>query len=308
MSAFVSNCYIYPLKSACRVELESMTINYAGPNDDRRWMLVHAEGDKRGKFISQRDKGCEKLALVQARKSGSAWVFENPDDSGKLSSHDFERDMFKDAKNPGGPGLVQIWKSELYAKDMGDEAAQWFSNYLGIPVRMVSQEQGDPRKVDPDFSEKGDYVTFADGFPLLITNTASLDSLQPHFAEGANIIMDRFRTNIVIDGLEPFKEDAIHTMQINDTILELVKPCARCVITTIDQDKGAKSSVSEPTKTLGRMRKGISPDLKGVFFGQNAIPRQLGNSRISVGDKVEVLQTRPMHPALEHAALKYVAP
>ncbi len=307
MSAYVSNLYVYPLKSGHRVELDTMTINYSGPSDDRRWMLVHAEGKKRGKFITQRDRGCEKLALIQAQKSGSAWIFENPESKEKLSSHDFTKlTMFKDKESPCEPGLVQIWGDELYAGDMGDHAASWFSEYLGISVRMVTQDDGDPRQVDLDFSERGDHVTFADGFPLLITNTASLNSLQPHFNEGANITMDRFRANIVIDGLKPFEEDVIHKLKIGDVVLEFVKPCSRCVLTTVDQDAGIKSS-NEPAQTLGKMRKGMAPDLRGMFFGQNAIPREIGLMPIGKGDKVEVIGTRPMHPALERAILKFGA-
>ncbi len=84
--------------------------------------------------------------------------------------------------------------------------------------------------------------------------------------------------------------------------LDLVKPCVRCVMTTYDQNTGVKEN-NEPIATLAKVRHGAADGLKGVFFGQNAVPDKFGS--IHVGDRVEILSTRPLHPALSQNALRY---
>ena len=112
--------------------------------------------------------------------------------------------------------------------------------------------------------------------------------------------MERFRPNIVLEGAEPFEEDVIHEIKIGDVVLEFVRPCSRCKITTINQTEGASTS-DEPLRTLGRVRRGKGDGLEGVFFGQNAIPRKLGV--VKVGDNVEILSKRPLHPALKNGGI-----
>ena len=114
--------------------------------------------------------------------------------------------------------------------------------------------------------------------------------------------MERFRPNIVLEGAEPFEEDVIHEIKIGDVVLEFVRPCSRCKITTINQTEGVSTS-DEPLRTLGRVRRGKGGGLEGVFFGQNAIPRKLGV--IKVGDNVEILSKRALHPALEPSKITF---
>lgn len=197
---------------------------------------------------------------------------------------------------------VKIWKDTCAGFDAGDTAAAWISQYLGQPARLVRKDPATPRAVDQAFAGAGDSVGFADGFPYLVTNNASLAALQPHFAASAGIGMDRFRPNIVLDGLDAFAEDRVHTVLIGGYLkMQFVKPCSRCIMTTIDQQSGLGSS-QEPVATLSRLRRGKGDGLQGIFFGQNALVRDTGTIR--VGDTVTILATAPAHPALQTVALK----
>ncbi len=256
-------------------------------------MLVQNQGPNAGKFITQRDKGCEKLALVKAFPNGLGDTkFSTPDGRTLVVSVD-DLSCYD--------SVVHIWGNECVAMDAGNAIAHWFSDYLDQPCRLVKIPDDFIRSTDPVYSRQGDQVSFADGFPLLVTNAASLEKLRKYFPPNTDIGMERFRPNIVLEGIEPFEEDIVHEIKIGDVVLEFVKPCARCKITTIDQAKGISSS-SEPLRTLGQVRRGKGKGLQGGFFGQNAIPRELGT--IKVGNDVEILSKRPLHPALEIAVLK----
>ena len=294
MNAVVSECNIFPLKSAAGLSVEKLKMTAKGPQHDRTWMLVHAAEKNAGKFITQRDRGSEKLALVQPS------IHNNGEISFSVVGGDkalhLDADLFFEHE-----GNVEIWGDSCPAIDGGDQAAEWFSNYLDIPCRLVKMPDDYKRPVDAQFSQSADQVSLADGFPLLITNMASLKSLQTHFPSGENIGMDRFRANIVLDGIDAFEEDVIHHIRIGEVELEFVKPCSRCKLTTVDQNQGVVAS-KEPLASLAKLRRGKADGLQGVFFGQNAIARHLGV--IQKGDSVEILSRKAMHPALDQAVLK----
>ena len=289
----VSGCYVYPLKSGRGISVDNLELTQRGPKNDRLWMLVQSQGPNAGKFITQRDKGCEKLALVKAFPNGVGDTkFSTPDGRTLVVSVD-DLSCYS--------SVVHIWGDECVAMDAGNAIAHWFSDYLDQPCRLVKIPDDFIRSTDPVYSRQGDQGSFADGFPLLVTNAASLEKLRKYFPPNTDIGMERFRPNLVLEGIEPFEEDIIHEIKIDDVVLEFVKPCARCKITTIDQAKGISPS-SEPLRTLGQVRRGKGKGLQGGFFGQNAIPRELGT--IKVGNEVEILSKRPLHPALGIAVLK----
>ena len=292
MSAYVSACYFYPLKSGQGVSTDKLQLTEKGPKFDRVWMLV----DETGKFVSQRTRGCEKLALVAPNVREASISFSAPGmDNISIDATEYNFDSIG----------VSVWGTDCKGYDAGDQAAQWFQDYLGIDCRLVAYANNEPRAVDLNYGQSGDTVSFADGMPLLVTSEPSLEKLREHFPEGIEIGMERFRANIVIGGLEAFEEDVIHHLRIGDVELEFVKPCARCILTTVDQDKGERLTGNEPVTTLTKTRRGMGDGLKGVFFGQNAIARVLGT--VSVGDKVEIISKRPLHPALENVAVGYHA-
>lgn len=194
---------------------------------------------------------------------------------------------------------VVVWKDTVLAREESPAAAAWLSQALGLSCVLVKvdvQAQR-PAKVDwvdrwreahPEFAEDfaGDHVFgFADGFPLLIANQASLDDLNARLiAKGQSPVpMDRFRPNIVIEGeWEAFDEDLTALVSIGDVRLALVKPCTRCPMPNIDQLTGER--YDEPGHTLATYRQ-----LEiGVVFGQNAIVSVPESGRLSVGDEVEI--------------------
>lgn len=262
----VDSCYIHPLKSARARAVDAFEMTPRGPEGDRLWMVVDAAT---GKFVTQRENA--KLATVTAAPAGDGLT---------LSADGM--DAIDVARPAARRRDVTVWKDDCRALDAGDDAAAWLSAYLGGDCRLVRMDDDAPRPVSEKHGRPGDIVSFADGFPLLITTTASLDALD---LAGAGVTMRRFRPNIVLAGATPFAEDTWKRIRIGDVELDLVKACARCVVTTIDQDSGEKPS-REPVATLAKKRKGT----KGVYFGQNAIPRSLG--RIETGAAVTVLERR----------------
>lgn len=296
MAMTLAECIIYPLKAGAGLPREQVDVTALGLRDDRRWMLVQDSGKQRGRFISQRSPGCGKLALIQALPTAqSGVVFTAPGQSTLEVAPD---------QLVTRPESVEVWGTACAALDAGDNAADWFSAYLGMPCRLVKMDERTPRPTDPRYSQPGDRVSFADGMPLLVTTTASLDALNRRLGADA-VGMDRFRPNLILDGALPFEEDVIHELRIGETVLELTLPCARCSVPNIDQQSGIAPG-DEPTKTLIETRRGQTDELHGVFFGQNAIPRALGT--LSVGAPVEVLSRRPMHTVLQQAALRFEAP
>lgn len=189
-----------------------------------------------------------------------------------------------------GPALdVEIWRDRCPAVDQGDEATAWLSSFLGAPVRLVRQCEGADRRVDPEYARApSDQVSFADGYPFLLAAEASLDDLNGRLPDA--LPMNRFRPNLVVAGSRPFEEDGWRVIRVGEIVFDVVKPCARCVITTVDQATGRTGK--EPLRTLATFRS-LPPGRAGreggeVYFGQNLIHREGGT--LEVGSPVEVLE------------------
>lgn len=280
----VAGLFVYPLKSARAVALENVEITPRGPAGDRLWMVV----DANGKFLTQRQNA--RLSQVTARTDGDLnLALEAP---GMLHV----RIDAKAVRDQNRRLDVEVWKDICSAFDAGDEVADWLACFLGVPCRLAGQLDDFMRRVVPEYSPQGDPVSFADGFPLLLTTMPSLAALRPSFA--VDVPMERFRPNIVLDGNLPFEEDVWQTIRIGKVVFNVVKPCSRCVITTIDQASGEKPS-KEPIETLARLRRGK----KGVYFGQNLMIGEPGTIRL--GDAVEVVSTTDPHAELEGVNVGY---
>jgi uncharacterized protein YcbX len=175
---------------------------------------------------------------------------------------------------------VQIWKDECFAYYCGKEAEQWFSHYLQCSVRLVHMPPESERLVDPEYSDSKRKVSFADGFPFLLISETSLADLNRRMKK--SLEMARFRPNLVIQGCRPYEEDSWKSIRIGDILFQVVKPCSRCVITTIDPRDG--STTKEPLRTLAKYRAS-----KGkVYFGQNLIHERGGT--VAEGMEVEVIR------------------
>jgi uncharacterized protein YcbX len=262
----LSNLTYYPIKACRGFDIAESHVERMGLVNDRRMMVVTPEGE----FLTQRE--FPKLALITP-----TWK----NDSITLSAPNFDSIQFGIQKS-GTPTMVNIWKSkDVHAIDQGDESAQWFSDWLGVSVRLVHVANGFKRKLNPEYAVSAeDHTGFADGYPILIISEASLLDLNSKL--DLALPMNRFRPNIVVQNCEPFAEDTWKRIRIGDVEMALVKPCPRCVVTTIDKETLEKSR--EPLKTLAAYRN----QEDGAMFGMNVIP--LNEGEIKVGMSVEVLE------------------
>lgn len=258
----------YPVKSLRGHAVQSAGIETMGMEGDRRWMVV----DKDGQFLTIRQIPAMTTIDVEHRGTGI------------LLHHDKHGSHFVEA--PGGTATlrdVKIWKDIVAARAADPAAGAYLSAVLGRAVDLVYFDDPKNRPVDPEFGQPGDYVSFADGFPLLVTTTGSLDHLNSHLA--SPVEMARFRPNIVLDAMDAWPEDSWKTIRVGPVVMRIAKPCARCVITTRDPLSGEQPDPREPLRTLGRLHRSSKG---GIIFGQNAIPNNTGT--ISVGDAVEVIE------------------
>ena len=261
----LSSLTYYPIKACLGFDVQESNVGRMGLEHDRRMMVVTHSGE----FLTQREH--PKLALITP-------TLKN--DSITLSAPNFDSIHFAIQKS-GMPTPVNIWKSKgVHAIDQGDESAKWFSDWLGISVRLVHMADGFKRKLNPDFAVSADdHTGFADGYPILIISEASLQDLNSKLDSA--LPMNRFRPNIVLQNCEPFAEDIWKRIRIGDVEMALVKPCPRCVVTTIDKETLEQNK--EPIKTLNTYRK----QKGGAMFGMNVIP--LNEGRLEVGMSVEIL-------------------
>ncbi len=261
----ISSLIYYPIKACRGFEVESAKVERMGIQHDRRMMVTTPEGE----FLTQREY--PRLALVTpALQDGSLELSATKYDTLRLG-----------IQTTGTPVPVNVWKSKgVQAIDQGEEAAQWFSNWLGIEVRLVHIADGYIRRVNEAYAVNADdHTGFADGYPILLASEEGLADLNSRLE--SPVPMNRFRPNIVVKGCGPFEEDSWNRIQAGDVKLAVVKPCARCEVTTIDKETLERSK--EPLKTLGRYRK----QKLGAIFGQNVIPLNEGTLRL--GMSVEIL-------------------
>ncbi|MDY7228853.1 MOSC domain-containing protein [Hyalangium rubrum] len=263
----LSHLFIHPLKSTRGLSLTRATVEPMGLENDRRWMLVRSDGS----FITGREN--PSLVLVSAV----------PSERGLRVSAPGHPDLEVPVPPADAPRLeITIWKDQCSAPQAGQEADRWFSRYLGEPTHLVFVDARMERPVDPHYAAPGDRVGFTDGFPLLLVGQASLEELNRRLPRP--ITMEHFRPNLVVEGSEPFAEDSWKRLRVGEVELEVVKPCARCVFTTVDPRTGQKAADGEPLRTLATFRRSEGK----VMFGQNVLVRRPGT--LQVGDPVQVLE------------------
>jgi len=265
MSIVLSSLIYYPIKACRGHEVDASLVERMGLERDRRMMVVTNDGA----FLTQRVH--PRLALVTPHLNDGILTLSAPDfDSLQLG-----------IQTAGTPWLVNIWKSKgVQAIDQGEEATRWFSDWLGASVRLVHIADGYQRTVNAKYAiNADDHTGFADGYPILLISEESLHDLNSRLENP--LPMNRFRPNIVVKGCEPFAEDTWNRIRIGDVELAVVKPCARCLVTTIDKQTLEKSK--QPLKTLATFRR----HELGVIFRQNVIPRNEG--RLRLGMNVEIL-------------------
>ncbi|MCQ4041911.1 MOSC domain-containing protein [Streptantibioticus rubrisoli] len=261
----LSALHVYPVKSVGGLAPGEAAVEPWGLAGDRRWLLV----DGTGRFLTQRQ--LPRLALVRAELLPGGGVRVSAPGMAPLDVA---------VPEPVGTTAVQIWRDKVEAVPAAAEAGAWFGAFLDAEVALVHLD--DParrRPIDPDYARPGETVSFADGYPLLLTSTASLDALNALIAEGrfpeeGPLPMDRFRPSVVVTGTEPWAEDGWRRVRIGEVAFRVVKPCARCVITTTDQRTAQRGR--EPLRTLAQHRRFGEK----LVFGQNLIPEHPGTVRV----------------------------
>jgi hypothetical protein len=263
----LSELWIYPIKSLGGILLSRAQVTDRGLEHDRRWLLV----DEKGTFLSQREHPI--LALFQPSLEGDTMIvrFQKATTFVQIPlSYPKQQELFK----------VTVWEDSIQAFEVDTTISAWFSQILGFSTRLVYMPDESHRKVEQGFEiSPNDITSFSDAYPFLIIGQSSLDDLNARLK--SPITMKRFRPNFVFTGGKPYEEDTWSVFRIGNLLFYGVKPCGRCVMTTIDYEKGIVSG-KEPLKTLATYR------IKGnnVIFGQNVIGGNIGE--VSVGDDLTV--------------------
>lgn len=262
----IQDIYIYPIKSLGGIRLESAEVEEKGFQYDRRWMLV----DEEGLFLSQRT--ISKLAQLHLKLDNDFLTVFKCDQAERTISIPLELESDQSIR-------VTVWDDTMDAKLVGKIYDDWFSEILSMKVRLVKMPDSTQRKVSSKYATNNESVSFADGMPYLLIGQSSLDDINSRIENP--VPMNRFRPNIVFSGGKPFGEDSWKKILIGKINFHVVKPCARCVMPTIDQNSGMKNK--EPMKTLATYRTVGSK----VMFGQNMIAGS--NGILKVGDEVKLL-------------------
>lgn len=265
----LSALYRYPLKSAQGEHLQQAALDKLGVVGDRRWMLVD---EATGRFLTQRtDPQMSQLSALWNAAGGLT-----------LSAHGFESLDVEVPEPENHLRGVTIWRDTLRVPDAGDAAGEWLSRFINKPVRLVHVPLQRARTTEAGYGRDDDKVAFADGYPLLLIGQASLDDISSRV--GRPLEMLRFRPNLVIEGSDAFAEDGWKRIRIGDVEFRVVKPCSRCILTTIDPQTGVRDEQREPLATLMSYRKQEG----GTMFGQNLVND--GRGVLEVGMPVTILE------------------
>lgn len=261
-SLIVSHLFVYPVKSLGGFGVSSVQVLPKGLANDRRWMLV----DENHRFLTQRE--VHRMSLLKTSMDP---------ETGQVRVHSGEESILFPQSIEGEIMQTAVWDDRVEVVALDAVFGEWFSKHLGIACTLVAFPEDNPRAVDADYAvNASDQTSLSDGYPILVIGQSSLDDLNTRLADPVGV--DRFRPNIVFTGGQPFEEDNWRRFAIGQTAMAGVKPCARCIMTTIDQQTGIAGK--EPLATLNQYRKVGNK----VLFGQNVIPLEKG--LIRVGDEI----------------------
>jgi hypothetical protein len=275
LSGTIARLFVYPVKSCAGIEVQEALLTDTGLDLDRAWMVV----DANGLFLTQR--ALPRMALIRPQLKSEEMVLRAP---GMLALH-----VAIDAVE--APITVTVWRDTVPAWDMGPVAAQWFSDFLGQPCRLVRFDPEQRRLSSMDWTGGVEAPNqFADGFPVLIASEASVQELNRRLQAGghATVGIERFRPNVVLAGVEPYDEDRVDLVRVEggaegELHLQPVKPCARCPIPDIDPATAESSPAVGDTLRTYRQDKRLDG---AITFGMNAIVRQGAGQMLRVGQRV----------------------
>lgn len=272
MEARLSSIFVYPVKSCRRVEADTATVEPWGLAGDRRWLVTDPDG------MLRTQRKLPRMALIRTAYGPDGRLLLSAPGQPDLA-------VAPPRRSEGAPSAeVAVWRFRGPAAWAGDEADAWLSRTLDVPSRLAHMDDTSVRAVNPDHGRTDDRVSFADGYPLLLATTGSLEALNASIADmgGEGVPMTRFRPNVVIEGTEPWAEDNWKRVRIGDQQFRVVKPCDRCIMTTVDPERGVLAG-QQPLRALRKHRRRE----KLVLFGMNLIPDTVGP--LTVGDRFTVL-------------------
>lgn len=270
---FISEINIYPIKSLGGISVKNSTVEARGLRFDRRWMLI----DQKNSFLTQRE--FPKMATLNVKILENVLRVSNNENETVIS---FEPKSNETAN-------VKIWKSRCLSRVYEKETNEWFSDVLETDCKLVLMPEDTQRRVNYFYAvHEDDTVSFADGYPFLLTGESSLGDLNSRLE--TPVSMNRFRPNFVLSEAAAFAEDEWRQIKIGETLFHIAKPCDRCVMTTIDQSSGEKQGV-EPLKTLADFRIPKRSVKRKILFGQYLITENPGGT-IKVGDRVEIIKSK----------------
>ena len=274
--ARIAALHTYPVKGCRGVTHTAQALTRTGLAWDRHWMFV----SETGRFITQRE--CPGLARIDAEVA-----------AGELRLRSQGHPELRCPVQADGPRReVTVWGDRCLAQVSGVDTRDWLASVTSKRGQLVRSLPGDERTSAPEFTGTDHAsVRFADAYALLVTNEASLQDLNARLERP--LPMSRFRSNLVLRGLDPYAEDEIDRVRIGDVELRFVKPCTRCIVTTTDQGTGQRDG-EEPLRALKQYRWLAS--LSGVAFGMNAIVVRGDGESLHVGDPVEIEWRVPSAP------------
>lgn len=275
----VAGLHVYPVKSCAGIARSRVRVLPRGLQHDRAFMIVRADS---GAFVTQREH--PELAAVRTTLAEGTLV---------LTTRTAEVELPADPARAAVGGerrRVRVWDDDVEASIVSSASAL-VSEVLGFEALLVVMPPDVLRPVDPTFARAGDHVSFADGFPVLLATTASLDDLGAHLERAGEppVPMSRFRPNVVVTGGAAWDEERHGRVRIGSVVFRMPKRCARCQVVTVDQTTGT-STGKEPLRTLATFRR----DGAAVHFGLNLVPEELSpDAHVAVGDEVEWLDPLP---------------
>lgn len=265
----LSEIWIYPIKSLGGISLQTSKTTNRGLEYDRRWLLV----DEAGMFITQRKH--PQLAAFKTKIATNFLEVTHKNNTIHIPLH-------QEVKN--NEVKVIVWEDTIAATEVDDLISDWFTNELGFKVKLVYMPETSLRKVDANYAvSSNDITSFSDGYPYLIIGQSSLDDLNSRLK--TPVSMNRFRPNFVFIGGTSYEEEMWSSFSIGSINFHTVKPCSRCIMTTIDQEKGQLDG-KEPLLTLSKYRKRNNK----IYFGENLLCHEIG--RISIGDTIKVFSNK----------------
>jgi len=266
-TATLSSINIYPIKSTAGIALSNSWVDDFGLSFDRRFVITNLEG----RFMTARTE--PRLCLIQASLTATGMILTAPDmPLLEIKYQNFSHDYKK----------ITVWKDEINSQYCDKNYDQWFSQYLGKHCQLHFFGEQSNRQVKNSKNEVG----FADGYPLMVISQASLDELNTRLVDH-HVTMAQFRPNLVINNTSAFAEDTWLHIRIGEVEFEVVKPCSRCIFTTVDPRSAIKHDKREPLATLKSYRQVPRGE---IMFGQNLIP--LNKGQIKQGDELIVLKTQ----------------